>query len=149
MVVLDTHGEYTCFGEPVTNKKYQDFSSKTRIVDASKMKIAASKLNSGFMGMILPNLSGAQRRDLSQVISKLSQEMKSGIGPFDLNAIKSEIMQSNMNEKTASTLLGILAELGTLNLFSKIDDPSILDLVEPGKMVVIDFSKVISQKNNT
>ena len=146
LVVLDTHGEYTCFGEPVTDKKYTDFSSKTRIVDASKMKIAASKLNGGFMGMILPNLSGAQRRDLSQVISKLSQEMKSGVGPFDLNAIKSEIMQSNMNEKTASTLLGILAELDTLNLFSKIDDPSIIDLVEPGKMVVIDFSKVISQK---
>ena len=146
LVVLDTHGEYTCFGESVTDKKYVDFSSKTRIVDASKMKIAASKINSGFMGMILPNLSGAQRRDLSQIISKLSKEMKSGVGPFDLNIVKSEIMQSNLNEKSASMLLGILAELEELNLFTKIDDPSIQDLVEPGKMVVIDFSNVISQK---
>ena len=146
LVVLDTHGEYTCFGEPVTDKKYVDFSSKTRIVDASKMKIAASKINSGFMGMILPNLSGAQRRDLSQIVSKLSKEMKSGVGPFDLNTVKSEIMQSNLNEKSASMLLGILAELEELNLFTKIDDPSIQDLVEPGKMVVIDFSNVISQK---
>jgi uncharacterized protein len=146
IVVLDTHGEYTCFGEPVDEKKYVDFSSQTRIVDASKMKIAASKLNGGFLSMILPSLSSQQRRDLSQIISKLSQEMKSGVGPFDLNTIKTEIMQSdNINEKTAATLLGILSELEDIHLFSKIDDPSLIDLVEPGKMVVIDFSKIISQ----
>ena len=145
IVVIDTHGEYTCFGEPATDSKYQDFSSKTRIVDASKMRIAASKLNGGFLSMILPSLSSQQRRDLSQIISKLSQEMKSGVGPFDLNAVKSEVMGSDsMNDKTASTLLGILSELEDLHLFSKIDDPSLLDLVEPGKMVVIDFSGIIS-----
>ena len=146
LVVLDTHGEYTCFGEPVTGKKHRDFSSKTRVVDASKMKIAASKLSGGFLSMILPKLSPPQRRDLSQIISKLAQEMKSGVGPFDLNTIKSEIMQSDLNEKTASTLLSILAELGEMRLFSKMDDPGILDLVAPGKLTIIDFGKIISQQ---
>ncbi|MCX6801406.1 MAG: ATP-binding protein [Candidatus Diapherotrites archaeon] len=146
VIVFDIHGEYTCFGEPVKDKKYVDFSSKTRIVDASKVKIAASKLDSAFLSMILPKLSTPQRRDLSSIISKLSSEMKSGVGPFDLNTIKTEVMQSDLNEKTASTILATVGELEDLDLFSKIDNPSVLDLVKSGQLTVIDLSGIISQR---
>lgn len=149
VVVFDIHGEYTCFGEPVHQRdagKYADFSSKTRIVDASKVKIAASRLDSAFLSMILPKLSSPQKRDLFAIISKLSSEMKNGVGPFDLNAVKSEIMQSDLNEKTASTLLATVSELEDLDLFSKIDNPSIQDLVKQGRLTVIDLSKIISQR---
>jgi DNA helicase HerA-like ATPase len=96
--------------------------------------------------MILPKLSTPQRRDLSSMISRLSSEMKNGVGPFDLNAVKTEIMQSDLNEKTASTLLATVGELEDLELFSKIDNPSISDLIKPGQLTVIDLSKIISQR---
>ncbi|MFA6064789.1 MAG: ATP-binding protein [archaeon] len=147
VVVMDTHGEYTCFGEPVKQgsaNQFMDFSSKTRVVDGQKIKIACSKINIHMISAIV-ELSPNQKRALARILSKLNEEMKSGAGPFDLNAVKSEIMNID-NEKTQSSLYGVLSELEDLNLFGKIDEPSVVDLVKPGQMVVIDLNSVISEK---
>jgi len=144
VIVFDTHGEYTCFGEPAKDP-YKDFSSKTRIIDATKIRIACSKLTSGMLAHIMPELSSPQKRELASIISRLSEEMKNGVGPFDLNAIKAELSNSS-NQKTAETLLGVLAELEDLNLFSKIDSPSVEDLAKPGQLTVIDLNNVLGEK---
>ena len=148
VVVLDTHGEYTCFGESVSKvnqNKHVDFSSKTRVVDASKIKIACSKLTAFMLSSLISDISPTQKRAISSILSKLNAEMRSGAGPFDLSAIRSEI-DSLDNEKTASSLQAILSDLEEMNLFGKIDEPSITDLVKPGQLVVIDLNNVISEK---
>jgi DNA helicase HerA-like ATPase len=71
--------------------------------------------------------------------------MKSGAGPFDLNAVRSEV-DALENEKTRASLYAIVSELEDLNLFAKIDEPSIVDLVKPGNLVVIDLNSVINEK---
>ncbi|MEI7961004.1 MAG: DUF87 domain-containing protein [archaeon] len=148
IVVLDTHGEYTCFGEPVSKenaKSHIDFSSKTRIVDASKIKIACSKLSVFMVSSLISDVSPTQKRALGNILSKLNAEMRSGAGPFDLGAIRSEIEHVD-NEKTAASLHAIVTDLEEMNLFGKIDEPSITDLVKPGQLVVIDLNSVISEK---
>ena len=144
VIVFDTHGEYTCFGESA-NSPYKDFSSVTKVIDASKIKIASSKLTPWMISNILPDLSAPQKRELSSIISRLSNEMKSGVGPFDLSAVRAELGVSQ-NQKTAETLLGILSEIEDLDLFSKIDYPAVSDIAKPGQLCVIDLSKVISDK---
>jgi len=147
VVVFDTHGEYTSFGEPVkqsSENKFMDFSSKTKIVDGSKIRIACSKINIHLVSSIV-ELSPTQKRAMARIFSKLNDEMKSGAGPFDLSAVKSEL-EGVDNEKTRAGLYGVVSELEDLGLFSKIDEPSIIDFVKPGQMVVIDLNAVISEK---
>lgn len=144
VIVFDTHGEYTCFGESAKSP-HKDFSSVTKVIDASKIKIASSKLTPGMIANIMPDLSAPQKRELSSIISRLSNEMKSGVGPFDLAAVRAEL-SSSQNQKTAETLLGILSELEDLELFSKIDYPAVSDIARPGQLCVLDLSKIISDK---
>jgi len=147
VVVMDTHGEYTCFGESVkqsSQSQFVDFSSKTRIVDGSKIKIACSKLNVYMISAIV-ELSPTQKRALSKILLKLNEEMRSGAGPFDLSAVKAEISSVD-DAKTAAALHGIVGELEDLYLFGKIDEPGVVDLVKPGNLVVFDLNNVISEK---
>ncbi len=144
LVVFDTHGEYTSFGEPVSDNNHKDFSSVTRIIDARKIKISASHLSKRMLSAITPSITHPQKRELSKIILKLNEEMKNGVGPFDLNAIKSEIM--SLDSKMSYSLLGILEEVSSLNLFGKIDEPLTLDIVKPGQLTIINLNNIISEK---
>jgi hypothetical protein len=43
-------------------------------------------------------------------------------------------------------LQGVVSELEDLGLFGKIDEPSVVDFVKPGQLLVIDLNSVISEK---
>jgi DNA helicase HerA-like ATPase len=147
VVVFDTHGEYTCFGEPLKQSnagQFVDFSSKTKIIDGSKIRIACSKVSVNMFSSIT-EMSPNQKRALARILSKLNDEMKSGAGPFDLSAVKSEIENID-NEKTRASLYGVISEIEEVGLFGKIDEPSVVDFVKPAQMVVIDLNSVISEK---
>lgn len=148
VVVFDTHGEYTCFGEPLKKSSEEagllDFSSKTKIIDGTRIKIALSKVSIHMIASMV-ELSPNQKRALNRILNKLSEEMRAGAGPFDLNAVRSEI-DSIDNEKTQSSLYGIISELEELGIFGKIDEPGIVDFVKPNQLVVIDLNMVISEK---
>ncbi|MFA5931191.1 MAG: ATP-binding protein [archaeon] len=147
VVVIDTHGEYTCFGEPVKQSsanQFTDFSSKTKIIEGSKIRIACSKMSIHMISAIV-ELSPNQKRALARILSKLNDEMKSGAGPYDLSAVRAEVAAID-NEKTQASLFGVVSDLEEIGLFGKIDEPSIVDFVKPGAMVVIDLNSVVSEK---
>jgi DNA helicase HerA-like ATPase len=150
VVAFDVHGEYTNFAEPTTDPKYKDFSGKTRLIRARDLKIGVPKLNVGMFAMLLPNVSPAQKRELGKAIDTLQNKMKDGLGPYDLQDIKGELMSELGNkegkESVITTLLGWLSELDGLRLFGKADNPSLMDLVQPGVLTVIDLSDVIYQR---
>jgi DNA helicase HerA-like ATPase len=150
IVVFDVHGEYTNFAEPCTDKKFVDYSGKTRLIRARDLKIGVPKLNVGMFAMLLPNVSPAQKRELGKAIDALQSKMKDGLGPYDLQDIKSELMSELGNkegkESVITTLLGWLNELEGMRLFGKADNPSLLDLVQPGILTVVDLSDIIYQR---
>ncbi len=143
LVVFDTHGEYTCFGESA-KEGFMDFSSKTRIVDANKIKIALSNVSPTLIFSLASSLTPVQKREFVKIISKLKSEMKSGVGPFDLNSVRAEAAE--LEPKTSASIISAVDELEQLNLFSKVDSPSIFDLVVPGHLVAIDLNGIISDK---
>ncbi len=146
-IILDVHGEYSSFAEPTTKKDYSDYSSKTKLVKASKIKIGVSRLSSGMFASILPGLSAPQKRDLNRVIRKLQQKMKEGLGPYSLNDIKLELAKDEeVKDATEKALGSWFAELDSLRVFSETDSPSLEDLVESGKLSIIDFSDIINLK---
>ena len=91
IVILDVHGEYSSFAEPSTDKKFKDYSSKTKLVKARNIKVGVSKLSPGMFSAILPGLSAPQKRDLGRVIQKLQQKMREGFGPYSLDDIRREL----------------------------------------------------------
>jgi len=144
-IVLDPHGEYSSFAQPVKDKKHKDYSNRTLVVKGRNVRISVPSLSVGILAGIIPGLSGAQKRDLNRIISKLKEEMKSGLGPFDFERLKKAISEDKqVKENTKGPLIGWLSELEGMRLFSKTDSPSIRDIVRPGYLTVIDLSDIIN-----
>ena len=144
-IVLDPHGEYNCFAEPVSDPKKKDYSNRTKLVRARDIQIGVPKLSVGILSSIIPGLSSAQKRDLGKIISKLRGEMKDGLGPFDLHDVLDAITSNpEIKENTKTALIGWISNLLELGIFGKTDSPSIYDLLKPGNLTVIDLSDIIN-----
>lgn len=144
IVAFDTHGEYTSFGQPTTTNK--DYSSQTKIIDGSKIKIGLSNVDIYTLSSIVSNITPKQKTILNRVLNKMRKEMRSGIGPFDINAVKAELQESDVEQKTLDALFSVLDELDNLRIFSKVDSHSIFDLAKPSQLTVIDLNNIISEK---
>ena len=73
--------------------------------------------------------------------------MKNGLGPFDFKTVKNALLNDKeINDKTKKVLLGWIDHLDDLHLFGKFDSPSLLDVVKPGHLTIIDLSDVINMK---
>ncbi len=143
-VVLDPHGEYSSFAEPVKGKEFKDYSGKTKLVRARDIQIGVPKLSVGVVAGIIPGLSEPQKRDLNRLISKLKDEMRQGIGPFDLNDLRDAIARDEgIKENSKGPLISWIDSLREMHLFGKTDNPSVVDLVKPGHLTVIDLSELI------
>ena len=143
-IIMDPHGEYSSFAEPPTDPKCKDYSSKTTLVKAGNIRIGVPKLSVGILSNIIPGLSTAQKRDLGRAISKLRTEMKNGLGPFDLAAVKNALIKDKeIKDSTRKVLVGWIDNLEALRLFGKTDSPSIYDLLKSGNLTIVDLSDVI------
>ncbi|MBN2067294.1 MAG: ATP-binding protein [Candidatus Diapherotrites archaeon] len=146
-VVLDPHGEYSSFAEPPNEKAAKDYSSKTKLVKARDIKIGVPRLSVNVVSGIIPGLSAPQKRDLSRLLSKLKSEMKQGLGPFDLTDLREAISRDEaIKENSKGPLIAWLDSLREMHLFGKTDNPSIVDLVKPGQLTVIDLGDLIDLK---
>lgn len=141
VVVVDVHGEYTCFGEPATKVGQNDYSKKTFIIKSHELKIGVPKLNVGLVSSIVSGLSPPQKRELERILNSLKSEMRSGAGPFDLNRVEAAISQDkSINDATGRILLSWISNLKELDLFGKTDSPSVFDILRPGHLTVFDLS---------
>lgn len=146
VIVLDPHGEYSSFAEP-TEKPFKDYSAKTRLVRAEKIRIGVSRLTPQLFSSIVPGLSGAQKRDFARIFQGLLNSMKSGNGPFDLKELNEAITEDRETKKnTKIALQSWIYDLQSLNVFSRIDSPSLVDIVKPGQLTIIDLSKTVNEK---
>ncbi|MDO8626980.1 MAG: DUF87 domain-containing protein, partial [Candidatus Diapherotrites archaeon] len=149
VVVFDLHGEYLSFGEvpSPSDKLHKNFSSLTKIVHSRDINIGVPKLSAGSFRSFIPELSAPQKRELNKIISKLQNQMREGLGPYDLADIKSEIIKSeDMSKTTKETMISWMYELDELRLFSNIDSPSMNDLIKPGTLTFVNLSDTINEK---
>ncbi|MBI5553232.1 MAG: ATP-binding protein [Candidatus Diapherotrites archaeon] len=143
VVVLDVHGDYASFAERPTGGAV-DYSTRTRLVRARDLRIGVSGLSPGMISSFIPKSSSQQERELARVILKLRQQMREGMGPYDLHDIKTELKADlDVNEKTSKALLGWLDSLDGMGLFSKTDSVAFSELVKPGILTVVDLNDVV------
>ncbi|MFC1455075.1 ATP-binding protein [Candidatus Undinarchaeota archaeon] len=138
LFIVDVHGEYTGFAK---TDKYKD---RIKIIKGSDIRIGTSNLSGYAFASLLPNMSGAQVRDLSVVINKLKKEKKKESKPYNVADLLAAIEKSeDVKENTSKALIGWLRELNYLKLFNYNDFPGCGEL-KPGHALIIDLSDITS-----
>ncbi|MHA1766834.1 MAG: ATP-binding protein, partial [Promethearchaeota archaeon] len=103
-----------------------------------------------------PGISIPQLRELRKAIKNckkkfISSDDSSEKGEhkvsYDINDIITEISENpEINSKLQSTLIGWLADLNNLRIFSKHCSPSINELIKVGELTILDLSSIISMR---
>lgn len=143
VVAFDPHGEYVCFADRKVNPS---FAEKTTVIDGRKVRISAGKLKSALLREYLPEITPIAARECERVVGRMKKSEKEQGISFSLEDVVQEVEKSDLKENVKQPLLSALYELRSLRLFSRADYPSLKELVQPGKLLVIDLSAIDSMK---
>ncbi|QEE15703.1 ATP-binding protein [Promethearchaeum syntrophicum] len=165
MFLVDLHGEYRFLKE-----KAEDSLEKLEQSKISSMKSIQNRITS-FNGLFIqigvpdlteydfkryqPGISIPQLRELRKAIKNCRKKFKKSeksaddgtlIG-YDINDLITELSENpDINSKLQSTLIGWLADLNNLRIFSKKSSPSIYELIKMGELTILDLSSIISMR---
>lgn len=134
LFAIDTHGEYADL------QKDPNFGKNVKVIDATKVKIGVKNLNEKIFAALLPKMSPVQIRELGKVMASLRIQA----GEYTIADILSYIKESSeVSKATAEALTGWLGGLDKLGVFSTKDSPKATDLLEQGKLVILDFKDIL------
>lgn len=147
IVVIDIHGEYVGFAHD------DNYGSKTTVVDGAEIFVPLKKVPPESIEEWLPHLSGPQRELLRHSIHELRKRNKTGDSKlktqsegYSMKELFEEIDEAEVSkEESKKTLKRALSELRRYKFLSrKKENPKLLSGVQPGKMLVLDFSSIDS-----
>lgn len=137
-VVVDPHGEYAGFA------KDEGYMDQVKVFSGKDIQISTPSISANNVDNFFPNLSDAQKRELSKIIGNLKKESE-GSGSYSLKKIKKEIEESDIKSNVKGPLIAKINRMSSMRLFGKYDNPGSNE-VEQGKMVVLDLSDIIDRK---
>lgn len=137
-IVVDIHGEYAGF-------QYDEkYGKSVQVIEGEEMKIPLRKINPEIFEEWLPNLSGPQREILRNSLHELRKESDAKVG-YGLKELCDRIDKSDAGtDVTKKTLQRALGELRRYRFISKGKELPKLKQLEPGKLVIFDFSTIDS-----
>lgn len=142
-IIVDVHGEYTSLAK--SPEEGADYSDRTKLVRGENIKIGVPNMSAYRFKEFIPDMSGSQTRELKRVLSELRSEMRSGKGRYDLDDVIAKVEENGeSNKQLRRALLDRLYDLKSLNLFGKNDYPSWKELARPGKVAILDLSRVFN-----
>lgn len=136
IVVIDPHGEYSSF---VNDNK---FSNKVNIFKSNDIRIGIPNLSPYYIAKFSPGLSSpAQIRELGRIM----RDMKGSYSIQDLIST----MEADEKIKTATkdVLISLLYNLQSTGIFGLQDYPTMNDLIQQGKLSIIDLSDTVNLYN--
>jgi uncharacterized protein len=151
VIVIDIHGEYMGFGEGA-------YSSRTRILDIGARKngfsIPMRKVSPEMFEEWLPMLTYPQKAMLGSAMLELRSEFKASRKPYGMKALMEKIDSfknddsSRAGEKSVKPALKrTLRDIMRMRIISENkENPRLAEDVKPGKLLVLDFSEVDSQR---
>ncbi len=137
-IVIDIHGEYVGF-------QYDEkYGKNVQVIEGGEIRIPLRKINPEIFEEWLPNLSGPQRELLRQSLHDLrvTADKKEGYGLKELFAQIEK--NEGTRDETKKTLIRALGEMKRYKFISKNKELPKLRQVEPGKLVIFDFSSIDS-----
>ena len=137
IIVIDPHGEYTGFG------KDPKYGKQTKVYAKNDISIGISNLSPYQIMEFLPEMSSAQRRELTTIIEKLMKKKKS----YGFKDLITAIEVSNTKRVIKDTMISWLMHLENSELFKNYTKPDIKDLAKPGQVSILDISDIVSQRD--
>jgi DNA helicase HerA-like ATPase len=140
VVVIDIHGEYAGFAQD------DIYGSKTTVVDASQMYVPLKKVSPESIEEWLPHLSGPQRELLRHSIHEIRKEKKTD--GYSMKELFEIIDSADISkDETKKTLKRSLSELRRYKFLTrKKENPKIKSSIQPGKLLILDFSAIDSMR---
>lgn len=136
ILAVDPHGDYTCFAED------KNYMNQVKVFNQNNIQIAVKNLTAGQISGFFNGISEAQRQELNEIIGNLQRGETKDYG---LNEIVDRVQRKEMNDKTKYALMRKIRKLQGMNIFGKVNSPSMKD-IKPGKMNIIDLSKTIDHQ---
>ncbi len=130
VIVIDPHGEYSGFGND------QNYITKTKVFNQNNIRIATNNLSERLISQFQPRISDVARRELRKIIKEMWEKHKS----YDMRELIETIDSSEINDKTKYPLMSWLDELDDMEIFQKINSPTLEDLAKEGQLTVLDLS---------
>lgn len=141
VVIIDVHGEYGGMGSKNVPEN-QEYTSKIQVIDGAFVQIATPSLSAAALGVYQPNFSPPQVRELGKILTNMKAKKQGQ--PYTLADLITEIeTNESINPKTAGALAGWLDDLDRTRLFGNVENPNLPNLIQPGKAVIFDLSKII------
>ncbi|MFX0171512.1 MAG: helicase HerA domain-containing protein [Candidatus Hodarchaeota archaeon] len=138
-LVIDPHGEYSNI-LPSMSK-----NTNIEIIKGSFISIGVPELSAWEISEFIPEMSVVQTRVLDNLISSI-QEAKGGL--YDLKDIIQRIDDSeSISNRTKEPLIGWLYSLQRTYLFSSETNPDFDNLIQPGKIIILDLADIQSIRN--
>jgi hypothetical protein len=137
-IVVDIHGEYAGFSH---DDKYGQL---TKVIDGAEMAVPLKKVSPESIEEWLPNLSGPQRELLRHAMHELRKNKKSE--GYAMKELLAEIDTAAVSkDDTKKTLTRAINELKRYRFLSrKSENPKLATDVQPGRLLILDFSTIDS-----
>ncbi|UCE12887.1 MAG: ATP-binding protein [Candidatus Heimdallarchaeota archaeon] len=134
VLVIDPHGEYTSIVPPKSR------NTRIEVIKGSYISIGVPELSAWEISEFIPEISAVQTRVLDNVISNLRKEAKPHYSLQDI--IQNLERAETINTRTREALVSWLYSLNRTYLFSAESNPNFLEILEPGKIVILDLSDI-------
>jgi DNA helicase HerA-like ATPase len=133
VVIFDVHGEYSGMASA--------FRDQVKVVRAESVRIAVSEMTIWHFKEFLPEMSGSQARDLSQILAELRSQSRA----FGIEEVIERLRESErVNRNLRAALEGWLFDLQALGVFGRDGWPRWEDVVAPGTAVIVDMERITS-----
>ncbi len=138
VVVVDIHGEYGGFAH---DDKYGHL---TKVVEGTEIAVPFRKIPPELVEEWLPNLSGPQRELLRHAMHELRKSR--GKDGYSLKELLVGVDAAQVaKEDTKKTLARALNELRRYRFLSQgKENPKLISDIQPGKLLILDFSTIDS-----
>ncbi|MBI4096037.1 MAG: ATP-binding protein [DPANN group archaeon] len=134
LFVVDNHGEYVSFADD------PDFKERINIIDGEDVRLAVKNTGERMFAALLPEMSPVQIRELGKVLHHLKNEKHT----FELKDVVDAVKDSeDIKKASKDALVGWLSELEDLKIFAQDDYPGYENLLEQGKMVILNLRNVL------
>lgn len=137
VLVIDPHGEYT----GLTKAR----NTNIEVIKGSYISIGVPELSAWEISEFIPEISAVQTRVLENIVSNLRKEANI---LYSLQDIIQRLDNSEtVNTRTREALIGWLYSLNRTYLFSAESNPNFLEIIKPGKLVILDLSDIQSLRS--
>ena len=142
IVLFDVHGEYKGFGA-----EKSPFFKDVNVFPGGLIQFATSSMSARQFAIYEPQITTAQSRDLSKVLTQFYHEkVRQGENYVIADIIDELEKNEQMNVRSKEALIGWLYSLENTRLFGAAENPDLKNILKPGKITIFDLSEFTSIK---